>query len=1011
MPHEAPLQGLADAQTNGAAQSDGRRSFKPDQRGRDHRTIARLTQLTANGDASSRCAHQSGQCAGQDDAQIDGAAQTDGAATSCDAGDDESAQHGRDRLPAAPLARPAVYSAPLSAPHQSVQRAGQDDAQSDGAAQSDGSAMTTATGGAESAKVARDARARTTARPATLMEQLAHRSVQRLRDLMDADGTLQLHPQVDARAADIRVPLSVVRGRDMDRGNPFRPGAMRRAGTGNNPAGTEAMHAVHRLLMPCSAKGCTALVDRVAAIKSANADGRSRLRDGDGCGASGCSDSWQPSQFAPRQLQFSADVLTAHRLIYRRTAHAACGQGWLVNTADTVAMARAAVRGALPHASGNVRALVRDLAPGLAPSPPAALTPVGSDDDFVIAPPRDGPPPSLPPSPALPPPSPTRAGGSDVGELPRPGPPPEPPPPSLPPSPAHGDDEPTLALRLTGGGGSDDEHEAMACTQAVGFDDACSALAEEPRLVPVVDGTLDEVGSVDLPTSPGSVFSIGRVPSSSLKLVDAALTDQCVHREHATITLAEGGAYELRLVGKGMSTFINEVPLHHIALPWQTYEQPPVVLSDGDTLRFGGQPSAGYSKFIYVFCAADAEQPDREASPLVPAPTHKPNPAKAAKPVRRTPVLPTQAAPSVPAHGTAPELAAAPAQALEGVAIAARLTSPRGNIELDSKPRDKTSLGDGVAFVVTTKVQGFDLHVQGAGVSHARGTAAAVELNVGAQRSLHNGDRLTLGGCTYTCMLPPELNSKPAPAASAALPSAALPAADPTATAETAQAAARELALLAEREAQVRAQLTSGLQGKQLREAQRGLSAAHDALVGVALGAATSTDAEHAVRVAANQLKKVADDTDRKRRHEEVAAGTAATKAQRRQSHPAPAPPAQRTPVGRAPGAKRDRRTFENRTQARKKRRVEEDARRHVEVVGGGSGAGKGKGKGKGKGGGPSGGKGGRGGGGWHGGGHGWHGGGRGGGGGGGGGFSGRGGGGRSGGRGGDTFVERGRYN
>ena len=125
------------------------------------------------------------------------------------------------------------------------------------------------------------------------------------------------------------------------------------------------------------------------------------------------------------------------------------------------------------------------------------------------------------------------------------------------------------------------------------------------------------------------------------------------------------------------------------------------------------------------------------------------------------------------------------------------------------------------------------------------------------------------------------------------------------------------------------------------------------AFVGVALGAATGAPSEHTVRVAANQLKKVADDVDKKRRREEKATGSAASQAQRRANHAVPDP---RAPVGRAPGgrpAKRDRRTFEGRTVARKKRRVEED-RRRVEIVGG-----SGKGSGKGSGGTGSGGKGG----------------------------------------------------
>ena len=85
-----------------------------------------------------------------------------------------------------------------------------------------------------------------------------------------------------------------------------------------------------------------------------------------------------------------------------------------------------------------------------------------------------------------------------------------------------------------------------------------------------------KLSASELPTEVGAVFSIGRTPTSTLKLIDDSVTEPRVHRDHATITLTASGAYELKLIGKGQSTFVNEIPLYHVALPWQTYVQPPV---------------------------------------------------------------------------------------------------------------------------------------------------------------------------------------------------------------------------------------------------------------------------------------------------------------------------------------------------------------------------------------------------------------------------------------------------
>eukprot|EP00966_Prymnesium_polylepis_P128357 2968578-Prymnesium_polylepis.1 len=42
---------------------------------------------------------------------------------------------------------------------------------------------------------------------------------------------------------------------------------MRVVGAGGNPAGTDAMNQLRRVLMPCGTTGCTALVEKFAAAK------------------------------------------------------------------------------------------------------------------------------------------------------------------------------------------------------------------------------------------------------------------------------------------------------------------------------------------------------------------------------------------------------------------------------------------------------------------------------------------------------------------------------------------------------------------------------------------------------------------------------------------------------------------------------------------------------------------------------------------------------------------------
>ena len=446
-----------------------------------------------------------------------------------------------------------------------------------------------------------------------------------------------------------------------------------------------------------------------------------------------------------------------------------------------------------------------------------------------------------------------------------------------------------------------------------------------------------------LPTGMDVAFLTSR-PDSNVAPVGIA-SNHGILRSHGESIMLEP------IERKGFPTFLNGALV-----------DAPQSLAHNDVLGFGGAGSVPYAPTVLI--RADLSElgvPPRMV-PLPPKPQHA-----------KGPVMPT----STPAPAPAPTAQQAPMPE----PAPACLVSVDGTttLRLDAAPRAKTMLFDGTASVSATRVGGFDLHIKRAGVSYARGeSAATAPLRAGEQRALHDGDIITLDVGTrvmeFVCKLPKEHSRVPGrePVASSltattlfatASPSAvaALAADSSTAAGETPDELAARLAVLAQEEGLIRAKLTSGLTGREQREAQRSLSAAHDALVGVALSAAAGTSAEHAARVASNQLKKVADDADRKRRHEEAAHAAASAKAQRREDHAPPAPPQPRPDVGRAPGskpAKRDRRTYENRTVARKKRRLAQDERRHVEIVHGGGGSGGNDDDGSGDGGGSSGGSG-----------------------------------------------------
>ena len=114
------------------------------------------------------------------------------------------------------------------------------------------------------------------------------------------------------------------------------------------------------------------------------------------------------------------------------------------------------------------------------------------------------------------------------------------------------------------------------------------------------------------------------------------------------------------------------------------------------------------------------------------------------------------------------------------------------------------------------------------------------------------------------------------------------------------------------------------------------MSAAQEALETVAASAGgTPEQLTQALRAAAGKLKKVVNDSSKKRRRAEVSHDRAVQRAERRDGHAASVPRAKHM---RPATGKRDKRSYDNRTGARKRRRVQEDERR------GGKGSGKGGG-------------------------------------------------------------------
>ena len=263
------------------------------------------------------------------------------------------------------------------------------------------------------------------------------------------------------------------------------------------------------------------------------------------------------------------------------------------------------------------------------------------------------------------------------------------------------------------------------------------------------------------------------------------------------------------------------------------------------------------------------------------------------------------------------------------------------DVTLATGRKEKTVLGAAgfpVAHVIATRDGGFDLHVSRSGAVEVAPGAAGEwrELAAGAQRGIMSGDRLRVreglgGSMLYVCELPTGRDEQRQQQPRKQL-RQQQPTPQPALDGEPAmrEAVVAQLAALAKQDAGLRAQLTSGLTGPTLRDAERSLAAAHEAHVTMAMGIGSAPTQQQASRAAAGKLKKHLNDGEKKRKWEEVSHERAAHRAERRDTHtpaqPRPKPPAQHG--GATPHvAKRDRRTFNNRAEARKVRRVGEDQR------------------------------------------------------------------------------------
>ena len=127
-------------------------------------------------------------------------------------------------------------------------------------------------------------------------------ALQRLRSLPGGAGHLQrlqlgLHPDVTPRSSES--VLTVAKG-ELSYYYPFRADAMRGAGRGHNPAGTDAMNSARLVLVPCPKPRCPALVERFTLLTSTTK----------GCAARGCAAKFQPARYSASQLAFAGDILS-----------------------------------------------------------------------------------------------------------------------------------------------------------------------------------------------------------------------------------------------------------------------------------------------------------------------------------------------------------------------------------------------------------------------------------------------------------------------------------------------------------------------------------------------------------------------------------------------------------------------------------------------------------------------------------------------------------------------------
>ena len=174
----------------------------------------------------------------------------------------------------------------------------------------------------------------------------------------------------DAAIGAVDVETSLWEGSYPDRGNPWRPGAMRGVGHGYNPNGTDTMQFLRKVLFVCSREDCAALVCRYSAAMDAKRDQTQSILAGDGCTAWRCcqvsESNYRRLEHSSRQLLYAADVLYQIRPLIRAPTTSSDRTAVWMNAQDTVCAVNEAIRAAFPLLPQDIRDLYPEITVSLA---------------------------------------------------------------------------------------------------------------------------------------------------------------------------------------------------------------------------------------------------------------------------------------------------------------------------------------------------------------------------------------------------------------------------------------------------------------------------------------------------------------------------------------------------------------------------------------------------------------------------------------------------------------------